>query len=258
MNRHFDLYEDVLKNPCKYPRLFDLIVITAINSEQKSCYEHQLAIKLARNRLPARIPFRVISDPDEHKLNSGGSTLHLLASLATGSSSDNTNNSSSQPTAATNPPLSSLRILLIHAGGYSQRSPSCSVLGKLFSPVACAHAAIEDMLDLKLANHLPFALNQAMRPGVLLVASDDFESFDFEQQVQLGGMLGAHGYEFVLIAHKSSLQIAKDHGVYVLDKVDGEIKSAEKLDQSLLGGCKMVLQKPSIEKMKHLGIVLKV
>lgn len=251
MNRHFDLYEDVLKNPSKYPRLFDVVVITAINSEQKSCYEHQLAIKLARNRLPARIPFRVISDPDEHKLNSGGSTLHTLASLATGSWSDNTSNSISPP------PLSSLRILLIHAGGYSQRSPSCSVLGKLFSPIACAHSAIEDMLDLKLANHLPFALNESMCPGVLLVASDDFESFDFEQQVQLGGMLGAQGYEFVLMAHKSSLQIAKDHGVYVLDEVVGEM-SAGKLDQSVLGACKMVLQKPSIEKMRHLEIVLKV
>ena len=129
MNRHYDLYEGVLKHPTKYPKLFDLVVITAINDGQKSCYEHQLSMKLSRARLPAQIPFRVICDPDNHKLGSGGSTMHTLASLYSDS------NFASLP-------LSSLRVLLIHAGGYSQRSPSCSVLGKLFSPIACEHSVI--------------------------------------------------------------------------------------------------------------------
>ena len=167
MNRHYDLYEDVLKHPAKYPKLFDLVVITAINDGQKSCYEHQLSMKLSRARLPAQIPFRVICDPDNHKLGSGGSTMHTLATLHSDSS------------------LSSLRILLIHAGRYSQRSPSCSVLGKLFSPIACEHSAIEDMLDLKLANYLPFTLNENMSPGVFLACSDEFESFEFDEKARL-------------------------------------------------------------------------
>lgn len=244
MNRHYDLYEDVLKNPSKYPKLYDLVVISAINSGQKSCYEHQLSMKLARQRLPSTIPFRVINDPDEHKLGSGGSTIHILSCLQSDSSL---------------PPLSTLRVLIIHAGGYSQRSPSCSVLGKLFSPVACAHSAIEDMLDITLANYLPFVLNKHMSPGVFMACSDEFESYEFDQQFGYGDVFGTNDNEIVLIAHKSSLQVAKDHGVYVLEKAPETQQQSQHHDSlRVLFGCQMVLQKPPIEKMKNLGIVLKV
>ena len=114
MQRNYELYRDLIENPSKYEHIFDMVVITAINSAQKACYEHQLAIKLERNRLPKSIPFRVISDPDGHKLGSGGSTLRVLAIL------------NSDPTVD----LSRMRVLLLHAGGYSQRAPSCSVLGE--------------------------------------------------------------------------------------------------------------------------------
>lgn len=108
------------------------------------------------------------------------------------------------------------------------------------------------MLDLKLANYLPFMMG--MRPGIFLACSDEFESFDFDEQLEKGKLFGADGNEIVLIAHKSGLQIAKDHGVYVLDNE----KSGRRVEEKGIYDCKMVLQKPSIDKMRNLGIVLNV
>jgi hypothetical protein len=64
-------------------------------------------------------------------------------------------------------------------------------------------------------------------------------------------MFGSNDNDVVLISHKSNLTIAKDHGVYVVDSkcnVQSEIDAYN---------CKFVLQKPSIQKMKDLNIVLK-
>lgn len=99
---------------------------------------------------------------------------------------------------------------------------------------------------------MPFALNEKMQPGVFLACSDEFESFDYDEQYSMGGRFGCEGNEIVLIAHKSALNIAKDHGVYVLE-TNEEIDPIRRVFS-----CQMVLQKPPIEKMRNLGIILKV
>ena len=124
--------------------------------------------------------------------------------------------------------------------------PTCTVLGKIFSSVACSSAHINDMLDLKLAIYTPFSLH--MKPGLFLSSSDDFESFDFDEQIEMGKEFGSNGNDFILLAHKSPLSVGKDHGVYAFDEQLTTSKSIFK--------CKFVVQKPSIQRMRDLNMVL--
>jgi fucose-1-phosphate guanylyltransferase len=240
MNKQFEYYEKLVESssdeslPLKSATqtLWDLIVITAISAEQKRCYEKQIESRLARRKIPARFKYMVLNDPDNVKIGSGGSTLNVAKQLFL----------------TYNHTLFTMKILLIHAGGYSQRMPTCTVLGKIFSPVPCRNPYINDILDLKLAIYTPFAVH--MQPGIFLTSSDDFQTFDFDEQIEASRLFGLAQNDFVLIAHKSSLNIAKDHGVYVLDD---EIATSGKFNAY---NCKFVLQKPSIEKMKDMNIVL--
>lgn len=58
MQRNYDLYQQIIKNPNE-PKPIDLVVITAISNDQKRCYEVQIERKLSLNQLPAQIPFNV-------------------------------------------------------------------------------------------------------------------------------------------------------------------------------------------------------
>jgi len=86
-------------------KLWDLVIITAISTQQKRCYEKQIQTKLERNLLPKCFQYRVFNDPDEAKIGSGGSTLFVLKNLSKEFSNEQ---------------LFKMKILLIHAGGYSQ------------------------------------------------------------------------------------------------------------------------------------------
>ena len=79
-----------------------------------------------------------------------------------------------------------MKILMIHAGGYSKRLPSHSCTSKIFSPLpmkpkketkSCSKHGdsdmIFDMLDAKLFLYWPF-LN-IMGPGMFATACDDLE-----------------------------------------------------------------------------------
>ena len=226
MNKNYEFYQTLIECDKLENSLWDLVVITAISSQQKQCYEKQIQSKLKSKKLPVHFNFLVLSDPDDAKIGSGGSTLYVLKRLHDIYKND----------------LLTMKILLIHAGGYSQRQPTCTILGKIFSPVACESSYINDMLDLKLAIYSPFSVH--MKPGVFLTSSDDFESFEFDEQVELGKQFGTA--DFVLIAHKSPLTVGKDHGVYALD----ESKS------TLIHQCKFVLQKPAVQKMRDLNVVI--
>jgi|LakMenEpi03Aug12_release.lakeMendotaPanAssembly.Ray.scaffolds.fasta_scaffold893482_2 hypothetical protein len=62
-------------------RLWDLVVITAINEQQKLCYEKQIESKLIKYKLPKQFQYLVINDPINCKIGSGGSTLNVIRQL---------------------------------------------------------------------------------------------------------------------------------------------------------------------------------
>ncbi len=160
MNKQFDFYKDLITTDLNWAlsklgvvsqpatTLWDLVIITAISQKQKSCYEHQISTKLANRKLPSLFKYLVLNDPDNCKIGSGGSTLNVIRHLYDTYQEQD---------------LHQMKILLIHAGGYSQRMPFNTVLGKIFAPVPCESPYINDFLDIKLAIYTPFSIH--MQPG---------------------------------------------------------------------------------------------
>ena len=103
------------------------------------------------------------------------------------------------------------RILLLHAGGHSQRLPSATVLGKLFTPIPMGTEEMWQLFDMKLASYLP--LLPRMRPGIFHAASDTIELFALEPADDWS--LDREGV--TALAHPSSLDIGTQHGVFVLE-----------------------------------------
>ena len=124
--------------------------------------------------------------------------------------------------------------------------PSCSVLGKIFYPIATDNDYINDMLDMKLAIYTPFSIH--MSPGIFLTSSDDIESFNFKEQIEISKQFDSKLTDFILVAHKSSIDVAKDHGCYGL----GESKT---LLYTPVYECEYVIQKPSIDLINKTTLI---
>ena len=214
---------------------WDLVVISAGDEEQRAWYEAQLDLKREAGELPL-VTFLVIPDPPGPRIGSGGSTLHILRSLKMRYGAE----------------MDKLRMLVIHAGGYSKRLPSHSCSGKIFSPlpIAASDGGLYQMLDLKLAMYRPFLA--MMEPGVFITASDDIEVFTMDTE-SLDTSLTA-GETVTALAHPSSLFIGTTHGVYVMAPEERKVGVTQTLQD--VRPCLEVLQKPSVELMRERGAVV--
>ena len=142
------------------------------------------------------------------------------------------------------------KVLLIHAGGQSQRMPSASVLGKVFAPVPMGNP-IYQMFDIKLAMYCP--LIPKMGPGIFITCADDFLVYNLGDDWELNNDLQFSQTGFTALAHPSTVKVGTVHGVFV-------IKDVEKVDPSVpvqICECLEVLQKPSEVVMYEKGAVLK-
>ncbi|NXU34621.1 FPGT guanylyltransferase, partial [Drymodes brunneopygia] len=160
-------------------------------------------------------------------LGNGGSTLHALRCLEEQYGDQWT----------------SFTVLLIHSGGYSQRLPNASALGKIFTALPLGDP-VHQMLELKLALYLDFPRH--MRPGVLVTCSDDIELYSTGATEPI--TFDKPG--FTALAHPSDLAVGTTHGVFVLDPsgFSGE------------GGleyvpCYRFLHKPDVQTMQQSGAV---
>ncbi len=113
--KKLELFESIRGKHCNIP-FWDVVVITAIDDAQKQAYEQQISEKLERNELPLGVKFHVFSDPPGAKVGNGGSTIVVAEELER-----------LYPDSAKD-----LKVLILHAGGFSQRLPSGSLLGKIF------------------------------------------------------------------------------------------------------------------------------
>jgi len=212
-------------------RFWDVVVLTASDDDQKLAYEMQIAGKLRRREIPQGVDYLVFADPPGPKIGCGGATMHVIAQL----------------TDIYAERLDSLYILLINAGGQSQRLASASALGKIFTalPMGCPPWQI---LELKLAAYLP--LLARMSPGYLHVASDTIEVFDLGD----GGEFSDWNFAqpgLTALAHPSGLEIGSTHGVFIFhDDSCSQSKVTE------FRPCTEVLQKPTVDTMKRKGAIL--
>ncbi|XP_033081205.1 fucose-1-phosphate guanylyltransferase isoform X2 [Trachypithecus francoisi] len=206
---------------------WDIVAITAADEKQELAYNQQLSEKLKRKELPLGVQYHVFVDPAEAKIGNGGSTLCALQRLEK----------------LYGDKWNSFTILLIHSGGYSQRLPNASALGKIFTALPLGNP-IYQMLELKLAMYIDFPLH--MNPGILVTCADDIElysigEFEFIRFDKPG---------FTALAHPSRLTIGTTHGVFVLDPFD-DLKHRDLEYRS----CHRFLHKPSIEKMYQFNAV---
>nr|XP_040041243.1 fucose-1-phosphate guanylyltransferase [Gasterosteus aculeatus aculeatus] len=208
---------------------WDVVAVTAADESQRAAYELQVRQKVARKELPLGPHYKVFSDPPGPKIGNGGSTLYALQQL-----NDIYGKS-----------LERLRVILIHAGGFSQRLPSASALGKIFTAVPLGDPLYQ-MLELKLALYVDFPCR--MKPGVLVTCADDIELYS------TGGDESVRFDQpgFTALAHPSSLSVGTTHGVFVLDP---DKKSGHSEVENV--SCLRFLHKPSIDEMRDSGAVRK-
>ncbi|XP_039908865.1 fucose-1-phosphate guanylyltransferase isoform X1 [Simochromis diagramma] len=208
---------------------WDVVVVTAVDGSQRKAYELQISEKVDRKELPVGVHYKVFSDPPGPKIGNGGSTLYALQQL-----NDIYGKS-----------LGRLRVILIHAGGFSQRLPSASALGKIFMAVPLGDPIFQ-MLELKLAMYVDFP--SQMKPGVLVTCADDIELYSIAEEESV--KFDKPG--FTALAHPSLLSVGTTHGVFVLDPQ--EKSSYSEMENA---SCLHFLHKPSIDKMRGSGAVCK-
>jgi len=211
-------------------RFWDVVVLTASDSDQKQAYEMQIAGKLQRREIPRGVDYLVFADPPGPKIGCGGATMCAVSQLMD----------------IYTDRLDSMYILLINAGGQSQRLVSASALGKIFTalPMGCPPWQV---LELKLAAYLP--LLARMSPGYLHVASDTIEVFDLGDDGEFSDWNFAQP-GLTALAHPSSLQIGSTHGVFVFRNNLSQYK------MTAFQSCTEVLQKPSIDTMRRKAAVV--
>ncbi|XP_057697351.1 fucose-1-phosphate guanylyltransferase [Corythoichthys intestinalis] len=206
---------------------WDVVVVTAADERQKDAYELQIREKMDRKELPLGIDYKVFSDPAGCKIGNGGSTLCALQHLSD----------------LYGKTLSQMKLILIHAGGSSQRLPSASALGKIFTAMPLGEPLYQ-MLELKLATYVDFPAH--MKPGVLVTCADDIELYS----IAVDENVTFHKPGFTALAHPSPLSIGTTHGVFVLEP-------CEDTDWSEMENrtCSRFLHKPSVDKMRETGAV---
>jgi len=215
-------------------RFWDVVVLTASDDDQKEAYELQLRSKLDRREIPTGVDYIVFSDPPGPKIGCGGATMHVVTRL----------------TDIYGSRLSELYVLLINAGGMSQRLPSASVLGKIFTALPTGRSPPWQLLELKLAAYVP--LLARMNPGYLHVASDTIEVYDVGEDESLDWSLSNPG--LTALAHRSSIYIGTTHGVFVLDPDQKNSSMSRAME---VCKCVEVLQKPTVEVLRSKDAVLK-
>lgn len=135
--------------------------------------------------------------------------------------------------------------LLLCPGGFSQRLPSASALGKIFMALPLGEP-IYQMLELKLAMYVDFP--SQMKPGVLVTCADDIELYSIGEEERI--TFDKPG--ITALAHPSSLSVGTTHGVFVLD-----LHQSSSHPEMENASCLHFLHKPSINKMRDSGAICK-
>ena len=181
---------------------WDYLVLTAANRHQAAGYQHEFDLRASGvgpmgSFFPASQKTLVVPDPPGFRAGSGGATFGAIAAIAR-----------HQKTIGDTRGLDSLRILLIHSGGASQRLPQFSPLGKIFAPLPMIRPdgqlmTIFDHLYLMVA-----ALPQRLGPGLLVAAGDVFLLFDAGSMPQPPAGITA-------LSMRAPAELGRQHGVFV-------------------------------------------
>ena len=188
------------------PEFWDLVVLTAANARQARTYERALDGLFSRGQLPgrSRSAYVVVPDPPGGRVGSGGATLHVMLTLQ-----------ASRGDAS----WMSEKILLLHAGGYSERSPAHGTLGKAFGqiPLDAADVGVPaTILEAQLAClvHLPANLP----PGIFVSSADVVLQLADPPPALDAGTKARCAEGILALGHANPLDVAAHHGVFACDR----------------------------------------
>jgi fucokinase len=201
------------KESKNYPT-WDYIVITASNDFQSKGYIYQ--IESRKQFLPKKTKFLVVPDEGGKRVGSGGATLTVIRKIQ---ELENR--------------LNNLRILVIHSGGDSKRTPQYSALGKLFSPVP---RVLPDGRSSTLFDEIIISMSAVaprIKEGMVMLSGDVLLLFN---PLKIDFSLNEAG----CITFKEKAEVGQRHGVFV---------NGEK------GFVKKCLQKKSIDILQKEGAV---
>ena len=195
-----------------YP-FWNYIILTASNDYQAKAYERE--IDQRKEFLPKRTKFIVISDENNERAGSGGSTLTVIKYMKN-----------------LEKKLNDLRILVIHSGGYSKRIPQYSILGKLFTPIP---RVLPDGRSSTLFDEIIISMSSIttkIKEGMVIISSnllllfnplkieyftDDVTCVTFSEKAEIGqnhGVFYSGSDNYVKKCyHKRSVKELKDEGV---------------------------------------------
>ena len=207
--QYLDSWEEykLAKESKNYPT-WDYIVITASNDFQSKGYTYQIDSR--KEFLPKRTKFLVVSDEGGQRVGSGGATLTVIKKIK-----------------HLEKKLNNLRILVIHSGGDSKRTPQYSALGKLFSPVP---RKLPDGRSSTLFDELIISMSGVaprIKEGMVLLSGDVLLLFN---PLKIDFSLNEAG----CITFKEKAEIGQRHGVFVNGEKGFVKKCLQKKNRDIL------------------------
>ncbi len=189
-----------MQTPCPW----DVVVVTAPTERSARAYQEELQARLPRRyrgAAGASDPLLVLScaDPAGKRVGSGGGTLNALAHTQAFLQ-------------AQGKTLAEVAVLMVHSGGDSQRSPTCSVTGKAWSTLNAQRAddgGSNTPIDLLLEQFLQLFASGVPK-GSLVVASSDVLLILPSLAMDWHGQRGMVG-----LATSVAAELGPNHGVYV-------------------------------------------
>jgi fucokinase len=210
---------------------WDYLIVTASHDSQARGYRAQLELRQRLGLLADIENVLVVPDPGGRRVGSGGSTLFCLLEvmnrqLARGGASD------------CGKLLEGLRILIVHAGGDSQRLPAYGPCGKIFVPVPgeSDSGLPVTLFDRQLPTYLALPAPSGDEGQIVITAGDVLLQFDpAEVRFASGGFTG--------LGCLASPEDASHHGVFCADRRDHGRR------------VRIFLQKPSVAEQQHRGAI---
>ncbi|MFZ2055287.1 MAG: L-fucokinase [Candidatus Aminicenantales bacterium] len=208
---------------------WDYLIVTAANEDQAKAYKEQLRIRRDLGLIHGVGEVLVVSDPDGHRIGSGGSTFLCLLEVITRELRGRPKELASP--AAWERALRRLRVLIVHAGGDARRLPAYSPCGKIFIPVPgeSDSALGLTLLDRQLPRYLSLPAPPEGSGQVVVTSGDVFLDFDSSRV-----RFGRRG--ITAIGCLADSKLAAAHGVLCPGR-DGEVRR--------------FLQKPSLKEQKR-------
>jgi fucokinase len=137
---------------------FDFVIVTAPNEDLCEIYQLQLSFLCQHLEFLSNASCLCIADPNGVRIGSGGGTLNALSKLIDSVGQSIVHNA---------------KIVIIHSGGDSRRSPLHSVVGKAWSHINSSLDQEYPPSSLSILLHELEIVGEKMHKGSLVVASSD-------------------------------------------------------------------------------------